>query len=218
MQQDIPKQFINVYEKPVIIHTLEVFEKHPNIDSIVVVCIDGWHSILSAYCIQYNITKLAAIVSGGSCGQASIKNGLMEIKSKFELEDIVLIHDAIRPMVSEEILSSSIRVATEYGNAITVIPCAEAMLKTSDDISSTEQVSRDSLKRTQTPQTFVLSDILQVHEEAESKGIVNSVASCTLYIELGRKLFFSYGSEKNIKLTTPDDIDIFKSLLNTKRR
>lgn len=218
MQQDIPKQFINVYDKPVIIHTLEVFQKHPNIDAIVVVCLDGWHDILRAYCKQFGITKLVSVVSGGHNGQASIKHGLLEINSRFNLEDVVLIHDANRPMVSEEIISDCLRISSEYGNAIPVIPCAEAMLITDDGISSIEQINRDSLKRTQTPHAFTLSDILDAHKEAESKGIIDSVASCTLYIELGRKLYFSYGSEKNVKLTTPDDIDIFKALLNTKKQ
>ena len=120
-------------------------------------------------------------------------------------------------MVSEEIISDAIRVCKKYGNSISVIPCAEAMLKTEDGVSSLEQIPRDNLKRTQTPQTFVLKDIVAAHEEALEKGITNSVASCTLYIELGKKLYFSAGSEKNIKLTTPDDIDIFKSILVTRK-
>ena len=120
-------------------------------------------------------------------------------------------------MVSAEIISDCIRVANENGNAITVIPCAEAMLQTKDGASSTECFPRDDLKRTQTPQAFRLGEICQVRRDALEKGIVNSVASCTLYIEMGRKVYFSKGSEKNIKLTTVDDIDIFKALLSTKR-
>ena len=105
MGQDIPKQFINVGEKPIIVYTLEAFQKHPSIDNIIVVCIDGWHDILSAYAKQFNITKLCSIVSGGSCGQESIKNGLDEAARLFAKDDMVLIHDAIRPMVSNDIIS-----------------------------------------------------------------------------------------------------------------
>ena len=217
MNQDIPKQFLNVNDKPVIIYTLEAFQRHPNIDKIEVVCLDGWQEILRAYCKQFGISKLANVVEGGENGQSSIRNGLWDLKEMYDENDLVLIHDAIRPMVSEEIISDAIRVCKKYGNSISVIPCAEAMLKTEDGVSSLEQIPRDNLKRTQTPQTFVLKDIVAAHEEALEKGITNSVSSCTLYIELGKKLYFSAGSEKNIKLTTPDDIDIFKSLLVTRK-
>ena len=217
MNQDIPKQFLTVNEKPVIIYTLEQFQKHPQIDKIAIVCIKGWESVLHAYAKQLNITKLTSVVTGGENGQDSIRNGLFELERNCDKNDLVLIHDAIRPMVSAEIISDCIRVANENGNAITVIPCAEAMLQTKDGTSSTESFPRDDLKRTQTPQAFRLGEICQVHRDALEKGIVNSVASCTLYIEMGRKVYFSFFSEKNIKLTTVDDIDIFKALLSTKR-
>jgi len=218
MNQDIPKQFINVYDKPVIIYTLEAFQKHPSIDAIEVVCLDGWHDILRAYAKQFGITKLESIVSGGKNGQDSIRNGLFDIASRHMNEDdVVLIHDAIRPMVSADIISDNIRVCREYGNAITVVPCTAAMLKTFDSFSSIEQVKRDNLKCSQTPQTFFLQDIVGAHKEALEKGITNSVASCTMYIELGRELYMTTGSEKNIKITTTEDIEIFMALLHAKR-
>jgi 2-C-methyl-D-erythritol 4-phosphate cytidylyltransferase len=120
-------------------------------------------------------------------------------------------------MLTQDIISDNIRVCKKYGNAITVVPCNAAMLKTFDGLSSEEQIPRDNLKTTQTPQTFYLNDILDAHREALEKGITKSVASCTLYIELGRKLYMSIGSEKNLKLTTLDDIDIFKALLNAQK-
>lgn len=216
--QDIPKQFINVYDKPIIIYTLEAFQKHPNIDSIEVVCLDGWHDILKAYAKQFGITKLENVVSGGENGQDSIRNGLFDLAKRHNDEnDIVLIHDAIRPLVSADIISDSIRVCRQYGNAITVVPCAAAMLKTEDSITSGEQVPRDNLKSTQTPQTFYLNEIVSVHKEALERGITNSVASCTLYIEMGRKVHMSVGSEKNIKITTAEDIEILMALLHAKR-
>ena len=132
-------------------------------------------------------------------------------------DDIVLIHDSIRPMVNADIISDNIRVCREYGNAVTVVPCTAAMLKTQDSFSSSGQIPRDNLKITQTPQTFFLKDILNTHKEALEKGITNSVASCTLYIELGKSLYLAKGSEKNLKLTTAEDIEIFKALLNAKK-
>ena len=218
MGQDIPKQFLNVYDKPVIVYTMEAFQNHPDIDAIEVVCIDDWKGALLAYAKQFGIAKLDNIVSGGKNGQDSIRNGLYDIAERHNRDDdIVLIHDAIRPMVSQEIITDNIKVCREYGNAITVVPCTAAMLKTYDSFSTTEQVPRDNLKITQTPQAFFVKDIVEAHKEALSKGIVNSVASCTMYIELGRKLYMSQGSEKNLKLTTTEDIEIFKALLSAKK-
>ncbi len=216
--QDIPKQFINVYDKPIIIYTLQAFQNHPNIDGIEVVCLEGWYDILRAYCKQFGITKLENIVNGGSVGQESIRNGLYDLASRHnDPDDVVLIHDAIRPMVSADIISDNIRVCRQYGNAITVIPCPSAMLRTSDSFTSTEVIPRDDLKNTQTPQTFFLNEIASVHKEALEKGITNSVASCTLYIETGRKVYMAYGSEKNLKITTSEDIEIFMAYLHIKR-
>ena len=217
MHQDIPKQFITVNERPVIVYTLEAFEKHPEIDAIAVVCIEGWDQVLWAYAKQFNITKLKYVVPGGKNGQDSIRNGVYELEKHFDSEDIVLIHDAIRPMVSAEIISDNIRVATEHGNAVTVIPCAEAMMQTEDGTVSCGSYPRDRLKRTQTPQAFHLGKICDLHRRALEAGITNSVASCTLMIEMGEQVYFSAGSEKNIKLTTVEDIDIFKALLAAKR-
>ena len=206
----IPKQFIMVNDKPVIAYTLEAFQRHPAIDAIAVVCIDGWEGILASYAEQYGITKLKHIVPGGSVGQESIKNGLDELAKHYDDDAIVLIHDAIRPMISEDVISDCIAQTVKYGNAITVIPCQEAMLQTDDLISSTAAYPRDHLKRTQTPQGFRLGGILKVHAKAKEMGITNSVASCTLMTEVGETVYFSAGSERNIKLTTPEDIEIFK--------
>lgn len=218
MGQDIPKQFINVYDKPIILYTMEAFQKHPDIDSIEVVCLDGWHDILRAYARQFGISKLEGVVSGGKNGQDSIRNGLYDIASRHNDEnDIVLIHDAIRPMLSQKVIDENLKVCRDKGNAITVIPCNAAMLKTFDGVETEEQVPRDNLKETQTPQTFYLKDIIAAHKEALERGITNSVASCTMYIELGKKLYMSTGAEKNLKLTTTEDIEIFKALLNAKK-
>ena len=217
MHQDIPKQFITVNEKPVIIYTLEAFQSHPEIDTIAVVCIEGWEQVLWAYAKQFNITKLKYVVPGGENGQDSIRNGVYELEKHFSPDDLVLIHDAIRPMISAEIISDNIRVARKYGNATTVIPCAEAMMQTEDGVVSVGSYPRNRLKRTQTPQAFYIGDICNLHRRALEMGITNSVASCTLMIEMGKQVYFSAGSEKNIKLTTVEDIDIFKALLAAKR-
>ena len=217
MGQDIPKQFLIVEEKPIIIYTLEAFQNHPSIDGIVVVCLNGWHEVLKSYAKQFNISKLVSIANGGKNGQESIKNGLDEILRFFSEDDMVLIHDSIRPMVSNEIISDNIAKCEIYGNATVVTPCTTVVLKKTTDEYSEEVVDRDSLYITQTPQAFILKDILQAHKEAKEKGIDNAVASCSLYATLGKKVYYSVGDETNIKLTRPGDIQIFKGLVKIKK-
>lgn len=218
MGQEIPKQFLTVEDKPVIAYTMEAFQKHPDIDVIAVVCVEGWDSILSAYARQYGISKLKHIVPGGENGQASIRNGVFELERHYAPDDLVLIHDAIRPLVSQDIISECIATARERGSAIVAIPCQEAMLETEDQRSSRRVCPRENLKRTQTPQGFPLGRIAGAHRRALERGITNSVASCTLMVELGEPVYFCAGSEKNIKLTTPDDMEIFRALLHLRDR
>lgn len=217
MHQNIPKQFLTVNDRPVIVYTLEAFQRHPMVDHIAVVCVSGWETVLWAYANQFNISKLKFVIPGGDCGQASIRNGIYKLAEHFADDDIVLIHDAIRPMVSEDIISDCIATTAKYGSAISSIPCAEAMLQTIDGEYSDATYPRENLKRTQTPQGFRLKKICDLHKKAHEVGITNSVASCTLMIELGESVHFSMGSEKNVKLTTVEDIDIFKALLMASR-
>ncbi|MBO1686762.1 MULTISPECIES: 2-C-methyl-D-erythritol 4-phosphate cytidylyltransferase [Clostridium] len=219
MGKQIPKQFLNVNDKPIIIYTLEAFQKHPNIDEIGVVCIDGWHDILKAYARQYNITKLKWVISGGNNGQDSIRNGVDEASNRYKETDLLLIHDAIRPLVTEEIISDCIVQCENYGSAIVTIPCTTAVLRINadEDNKSNEVVPRNELAMTQTPQAFPIGRLKWAHEEALRRGITNSVASCTMMIELGEEVHFSQGSETNIKLTTQGDLEIFKSILKSRK-
>ncbi len=217
MGQDIPKQFLNVCDKPVIVYTMECFQRHPEIDGIVVVCIDGWHEMVKSYAKQFGIAKLDSVISGGATGFESIINGTKEVERLYGGDALILVHDAIRPNLSQEIISENIRVCHEKGNAITCIPCQEAMLYTDDRNSSSKSINRDNLLRTQTPQTFYVKDLRKVQDEALAKGMKNTTASCTLFIEMGYTVYKANGSEKNVKLTTPEDIEIFKALLNSKK-
>lgn len=218
MQQEIPKQFLNVNDKPVIIYTIEAFQSHPDIDAIGVVCVDGWHDILKAYARQYKILKLEWVVSGGENGQASIRNGLQEAEKRYGPEDIILVHDAIRPMVSHEIISDCIVQCKRHGSAVSIVPCNTVALRRTTEQTSSEVVPRDKLTLTQTPQAFPLKKLCDAHRRAKELGITNSIASCTLMIELGETIHFSIGAETNIKLTTPDDLKIFKALLALKEQ
>lgn len=218
MHQDIPKQFIHVDNKPVIIHTMEAFQNHPSIDGIIVVTIDSWKEVLWAYAKQFNITKLQWVVPGGETGQDSIKNGLDKLKEVFHDEDItVMVHDGNRPLVSSEIISDSLATFAKRGCAVAVIPCTEVVFESDDGISSHVSTERERLFRTQTPHTYRLNDLLWAHEEAKKRGIKGTAASCMLMKELGRETFFSKGSEENIKITTLDDLKIFKALLHTRQ-
>lgn len=214
LNQDIPKQFIHVEDRPVIIYTLEAFQQHPSIDAIIVVCLEGWSEILCAYARQYSINKLRWVVPGGKIGHDSIHNGLVELKKHCADDDIIIIHDANRPMISQDIISDGIAVCAKFGSAVAVIPCTEVVFKSMDGNIGDEEIPRESLRRLQTPQIFSLGKLLWAHEEAERRGITNPVTSCSLMLALGEIIHFSQGSEKNIRLTTVEDIDIFRALLN----
>lgn len=217
MEQDIPKQFINVYDKPVLIYTLEGFQKHPMIDAIEVVCIDGWHNILWAYAKQFNIDKLKWVISGGQTGQESIRNGVFNLEGKSSEDDIIIIHDGIRPLVDETVLTDVIRKAQEYGNAVTSLLYNEQIFVIDDEISTTKFIPRETLRRVSTPQAYRF-DLLDAkyHEAFEKKiGIYGSHYTNTMMVELGVRLYFAAGSDKNIKLTTKDDLEMFKAYLKS---
>ena len=219
MGQDIPKQFMYVENAPIIIHTLQCFQQHPDIAAIAVVCLNGWETVLQSYANQYTITKLKHIFPGGNSGMESIHNGIFGLKEAgYADDDLVLIHDAVRPLLSQDIISSNIAICKAYGYAITGIKCREAILESEDGFSSSKSIPRDMLVRTQTPQTFRLKNIIEAHKEAEAKGITDSVASCTLCAELGnREMHIVPGSEKNIKVTTVEDLEILKALMHTSK-
>lgn len=217
MHQNIPKQFLHVENKPIIIYTLEAFQNHPSIDEICVVILEGWEQIILAYAKQFNITKLKYVVNGGATGQESIYNGIEAVKKDHSNDDIVMIHDGNRPMVSSEIITDSLVKQKLYGSAVAVIPCTEVVFVSKDGNSSGKSIMREELWRTQTPHTYFLGDIYDAHQEAKAKGITNMAASCSLMEALGRKSYFSKGSEKNLKITTVDDIEIFKALLAARK-
>lgn len=217
MGQDIPKQFINVYDKPVIIYTLEGFQKHPMIDAIEVVCIEGWHDVLWAYARQFNIDKLKWIVSGGNTGQESIRNGIYNLESKIDDDDIVIIHDGIRPLVEDSVLTDVIMKAKQYGNAVTSLPYNEQIfvVNPEDDTTTKQYIPRESLRRVSTPQAYQFKCLDKAYHEAYEKkiGIYGSSYTNTMMVELGETLHFAAGSDKNIKLTTKDDLEMFKGYL-----
>lgn len=218
MGQDIPKQFISVRDKPIIIYTLEAFQNHPKIDAIEVVCIDGWQDILQAYAKQFGITKLKWIVTGGSTGQESIRNGVYHLEGICGGDDIVIIHDGIRPLVEESVLSDVMVKCALYGNAVTSLPYNEQIFVMEDENTTRRYIPRDTLRRVQTPQAYKFGKLLHAYKEAFAKGIgiQGSSYTNTMMVDLGYTLYFAAGSDQNLKLTTVEDLAVFKALISPK--
>lgn len=216
-EQSVPKQFISIYEKPIIIYTLEAFQKHPEVDAIIVSCIGGWHDVLKGYAAAAGITKLRWVVGGGDNGQSSARNALLTLEEVCGDDDIVIIHDAVRPMISQEIITDCIAKAREFGSGLSAVRCQETIMRTGDGEMGHIGIDRNDIMRVQTPQAYKYGKVLWAHKEALNRGITNAVYTNTLMMELGEELHFSLGSNKNIKITTLEDIDMFKALYVTRR-
>ncbi len=221
MGQDIPKQFIHVYDKPIILYTLESFQRHPQIDAIEVVCIDGWHNVLWAYAKQFNIDKLRWVISGGDSAQESICKGVEHLKDVCSEEDTIIIHDGIRPLVDDEVLSDVIAMCETYGNGVTSLPYNEQIFVVDPERPETtvQYVPRETLRRVSTPQAYRYGVVSRAYERAfrEGIGISGSSYTNTMMVELGERLYFAKGSDKNIKLTTRNDLEIFKGYLTAEK-
>lgn len=215
--QDIPKQFLHVENKPILLYTMEAFQNHPNIDEICVAILEGWDQILWAYAKQFNITKLKYVVTGGASGQESIFNGLQAIRKDHLDDDVVIVHDGNRPMIEPDIITDNLVKQKIYGSAVAAIPCTEVVFISENKIDSNKSIPRENLQRTQTPHSYFLGDLWNAHTEAKERGIRDTAASCSLMEALGKTTYFSRGSEKNLKITTVEDIEIFKALLNAKK-
>lgn len=217
MGQDIPKQFINIYDKPILIYTLEGFQRHPLIDAIEVVCIEGWENVLWAYAKQFNIDKLKWVVNGGESGQESIRNGVFNLENICASDDTIIIHDGIRPLIDATVLTDVITKAQKFGNAVTSMPYNEQIFIVSkdDENTTTQFIPRETIRRVSTPQGYQFKLIDEKYHEAFEKGvgIYGSAYTNTMMVDLGVRLYFAIGSDKNIKLTTKDDLEMFKGYL-----
>lgn len=213
----IPKQFLEVYGKPIIIYTLEKFQNDKNIDAIVVACLKDKIEYCQELVNKFGITKVKAIVEGGETGQGSIYNGLKAAKAISESDDdIVLIHDGVRPLIDEDLIDNNIECVKENGSAITCVECKETVVLLEDDNHIKEATDRVSSKIARAPQSFYLKDIWEVHNKAIEDGNINVIDSCTLMKMYGKKLTMVMGNSENIKITTPDDYYMFKALLSAK--
>ncbi len=219
MGMDIPKQFITIDSKPILIYTMECFQNHPMIDGIQLVCLDGWQETAERYAKQFGISKLREIVTGGTTGQESIRNGVYSLRETCTDNDIAIIHDGIRPLVDESVLSDVIIKCQKYGNAVTSLPYNEQIFIVDDEYSTTKYIPRETLRRVSTPQAYKYGLLYEKYNEAfENKiGIYGSSYTNTMMVDLGVRLYFAAGSDKNIKLTTKDDLEIFRSYIYSKK-
>ena len=216
-EANIPKPFVNVFDKPVLMYTLEVFERHPQIDAIELVCLKGWTEIARAFAKQYNISKLKWITEGGNTIQKTIHNGLLALKDELGPEDLVIIHDGIRPLLEESVLTDVIQVAAEKGNAVSSMPNNEQVfVVNSQDPQTTRQfIPRETIRRVTTPQAYRYGELSDAYNYAFEKGVGIEGASYadTLFADLGKRLYFCAGSDKNIKMNTEEDLGIFEAYL-----
>ena len=201
------------------LYTLENFQNHPMVDGIEVVCIDGWQDDVWAYAKQYGIDKLKWIVTGGATVQQSIRNGIENLKDVCGEDDAVIIHDGIRPLVDADVLDDVIEKCRIYGNGVTSMPYNEQIFIVDDELSTIRYIPRETLRRVATPQAYRYGLVRSAYEEAFRReiGIYGSSYTNTMMVELGHRLYFAKGSDKNIKLTTPDDLAIFRGYMHNKK-
>lgn len=215
--KDKPKQFLEVHGKPIIVHTIDIFEKSKEIDSIIISCVDDWIDYMEDLKYKFRLDKVKKIVKGGKTGQESIYNGLKAAEEMFGIKDnIVLIHDGVRPLINEKILSDNIDSVKKFGSAITSSVAKETFVLVDDNGEVNKIPSRDHSRIAKAPQSFYLNDILEVHKKAIEDGINNAIDSCTLMHKYGKELAVVNGPYENIKITTPDDFYMFKALFDAR--
>lgn len=209
----IPKQYIEINDCPIIVHTIRNFEDNPNIDNIVIVCLEQWVSYTQQIVEKYGFTKVKDIVVGGETGHISTRNGVYSLSGRLSDDDYVIIHDAARPIVSQSVINDLIDVAKQHDNACSAISCYETVLLTENRTSGKEQIDRNRIIRVQTPQCYKYGLIKSLYEKADRDDLHDFVYANTMALHYGVEIFFSKGSNSNIKITTKEDIVLFKALL-----
>lgn len=213
-----PKQFLEMYNKPIIVHTLEHFQNHPMVDAIVVVCIESWIPYLNNLLYKFRLEKVKKVVPGGQTGQLSIYQGLKAAK-EIAKEDkaVVLIHDGVRPLITEKLITNNIESVIQYGSAITTAKVKETILVVNEEDSSIDYVpSRNNSRVAKAPQSFWLDDVLSTQEKALANGEHDWIDSCTMMQEYGFKMHLIDGPSQNIKITTPEDFYTMRAILEAK--
>lgn len=215
--KDKPKQFLMVHGKPIIVHTIEVFENHSEIDGIIVVCLEDWILYMEDMKYRYRLDKVGKIVPGGETGQMSIYNGLVAAAEVYGTEDnIVLIHDGVRPLIDDKTISANISCVKKHGCAVTCASAKETFIITDDTNEVKKVADRKQSKMAKAPQSFYLKEILEMQNKAISEGNIDMIDSCTLMNYYGKKLYIVECGYENIKITTPDDFYMFRALYDAR--
>lgn len=211
----IPKQFLKVNGKPIIVYTLEAFQRHPLIDAIEVVCVDGYQEQIYEYAEEYRLSKLKWVTAGGENCQASTRNGIYNLEKHCSQDDIIILHMAINPLIEEDIISDCINVTKQYGNAASAEPVLSYTFCVADEISADAYIPREKIKLLNMPLGYRYGEVLSVYKQAyaEGKGIQGNVYADTLYVDYGKKVYFSKASKRNIKITTQEDVILFQAYL-----
>lgn len=209
----MPKQFLSLNDKPVIVHTLENFERNKNIDGIIIVCVRDWISHLKEILLEYKISKVIDIVEGGETGHDSTRNGIFYLREKLSSDDYIIIHDAARPILPQAAIDEMLKVAHDKGNASLAIPCYETVIYTDDGNSGDKQLDRCKIMRIQTPQTYRYGEILPLYDMAEKENKHDFVYADLVLIYYGKTVYFSKGFTNNIKITRKEDIPLCKALM-----
>lgn len=217
-ENSIPKQFLKINEKPIIIHTLELFQNHPSIDKIYIAIHPDYYEYMQELVKHYYMTKTAGIVKGGATGQDSIYNALKLAQSENPEDSIVLIHDGVRPNITEEVITKNIECAKKNGNAITCTSCFETILVSENGKNPQHVPYRKHTYSAQAPQSFHLGEIVQAHESTRkvNPNYTDIVDSCTLFKTLNKPTYMIFGNRGNIKITTIEDLYILRAFIRYK--
>lgn len=214
MGAEIPKQFIEVNEKPIIAYSIENFQNNDQIEKIVVVCVKKWIKYLQKIVQKYNLSKVEWIIEGGNTSHDSIRNGVFFLEDKIQLDDFIVIHDAVRPILPQKALNEVLRVAHEKGNASSTIECHPPIVYTDDFESGISDVDREHVRLTASPQVYKFSLVLECYKKAEEEDKHNFTFTSSLLINYGKRVYFARGTTCNIKITRKEDIPLFEALLS----
>ena len=213
-----PKQFLELHGKPIIIYTLEHFDSHPDIDAIVVVCLESWIPFLQETLERFHIRKVRWVVPGGKTGQGSIRNGLRALEEDPSVpgDSCILVHDGVRPLINKAVISENIASVEQYGSAITTTPAIETIVNVNDSNEMQEVLDRSRCRLARAPQSYRLCDLLEAHRRAEKDGLENMIDSAMLMTHYGYTLHIIEGPVENIKITTPTDYYIFRAICDAR--
>ena len=211
-QSHVPKQFVLVDDLPLFVYTMVAFQDHSEIDEIYFICLDGWQAMVESYCQQFNISKLKNVILAGHSGQDSAYRGVCALRETYADKDIVVIHDAIRPLVNCELISDSIETCKTHGMGVAAIGSMDAFMRINDRKIGYEAIDRYELVRVQTPQAYHMGELQKYFSQANKRGIYKHMDVSTMISALGYQINFSRGSEYNLKINQIEDIGLFKTL------